>query len=492
MTKKFLKRSIFIGLFLFFIGFSPIASADTVGQRVSFIVEPSYSASGLNKSSAILVKSGNGINFYLEDYYWGTKTELEKNEILSILNDLDGEFTSNIKPKLNSTFGTESMPGIDNDPKIAVLFYPLKGNARGYVRNIDEYSKFTNPASNEREMIYLNSEYLKSNYLKEFFTHEYMHLITINQKELKVDGKSEDVWLSELLSEYAITYVGYNEKENSYLDNRINVFVNNPSASLTEWGNDVASYGAVSIFGSYLVEKYGIKTLTDALKSKKTGIESINEALALNGYKDNFQKVYTDFSVAVLLNDCKYSEKFCFKGVKLKDLHVFTLNNFLPSSGESNLFLGQSLSMYSAQWQKFIGGNGDIKFKFKGSPTGYSSVYYVIKKPNDEIIVDYLRISSTTKEGEVVVKNMGKDVLSITFIPSIVMFGSPSSTTSKYYYSLSASTFISTPTVQTLPISIDKPLSSMTKDELINVLLRLLYYVISQQQMKYTTNTVVY
>ncbi|MCK9577973.1 hypothetical protein M0R01_00575 [bacterium] len=491
MTEKLLKRSIFIGLFLFFIGFSPIVSADTVGQRVSFIVEPSYSASGLNKTNSLLVKSGNGINFYLEEYYWSSRTDSEKNEIMSILNDLDSEFVSNIKPKLNNTFGTESTPGIDNDPKIAALFYPLKGNARGYVRNIDEYSKFTNPTSNEREIIYLNSEYLKSNYLKEFFTHEYMHLITINQKELRVGGKSEDIWLSELFSEYAVSHVGYNDKENSYLDNRINVFVNNPSTSLTEWGNDVASYGSVSIFGSYIVEKYGIKTLTDALKSNKTGIDSINEALALNGYKDNFQKIFTDFSVAVSLNDCKYSEKFCFKSEKLKDLRVFTLNNFLPSSGESNLFLGQSLSMYSAQWQKFIGGNGDIKFKFKGSPTGYSSVYYIIKKPNDEIVVDYLRISPTTKEGELVVKNMGKDVLSITFIPSIVMFGTTSST-SKYYYSLSASTFVSTPTVQTLPISIDKPLSSMTKDELISVLLRLLYYVISQQQMKYTTNTVIY
>ncbi|MFA6252226.1 MAG: hypothetical protein WCX74_02395 [Candidatus Paceibacterota bacterium] len=491
MVKKFLKRSFFIGLFLFFIGFSPIVSADVIGQRVSFIVEPSYSASGVNKTNAVLVKSGSGMYFYLEEYYWSSRTDSEKNEMLSILENLDHEFISNIKPKLNSTFGTEPIPGIDNDQKITVLFYPLKGNARGYVRNVDEYSRFTNPTSNEREIIYLNSEYLKSNYLKEFFTHEYMHLITINQKELRTDGKPEAIWLSEMLSEYAVTHVGYNEKENSYLDNRINVFINSPSTSLTEWGNDIASYGAVSIFGNYLVEKYGIRVLMDALKSKKTGIDSVNEALAANGYKDNFQKVFTDFSVAVYLNDCRFSEKFCFNSEKLKSFHVFTLNNFLPSSGESNLFLGQSLSMYSAQWQKFIGGNGDIKFKFKGSPTGYSSVYYVIKKPNDEVIVDYLRISPTTKEGELVIKNMGKDVLSVIFIPSIVAFGS-TSLSSKYYYSLSASTFVSSPTVQTLPISIDKPLSSMTKDELINVLLRLLYYVISQQQMKYTTNTVVY
>lgn len=491
MIKQILRRAFLIGLFLFFFGFCPIANADTTGQRVSFIVEPQYSASGLNKTNAVLVKSGSGLYFYLEESFWNNKKDSEKNAILSVLDGLDAEYVSNIKPKLNSAFGTESTPGIDNDPKVTVLFYPLKGSARGYVRNVDEYSKFTNPASNEREIVYLNIDYLQSNYLKEFFTHEYMHLITINQKELKQGGHSEDVWLSEALSEYAVSYVGYNNKENSYLENRINVFVNNPSTSLTEWGNDVSSYGMVSVFGNYLVEKYGIKVLTDALKSKKTGIDSINEALLANGHKETFQKIFTDFSVAVFLNDCKISEKFCFKDATLKDMHVLTLNNFLPASGESNLFLGQSLSNYSAQWQKFIGGNGDIKFKFKGSPNGYSSIYYIIKKPNDEVIVDYLRLSSVTKEGELVVKNMGKDVLSITFIPSIVTF-SNTETSSKYYYSLSASTFVSSPTVQTLPISIDKPLSSMTKDELINVLLRLLYYLISQQQMKYTTSTVVY
>ncbi|MCK9393385.1 MAG: hypothetical protein WCX30_01180 [Candidatus Paceibacterota bacterium] len=491
MINYIFKRAFFVGLFLFFIGFCPAVNADTIGQRVSFIVEPQYSSSGLNKTNAVLVKAGSGLYFYLEESFWNSKKESEKSDIISTLEGLDKEFISNIKPKLNSAFGTENTPGIDNDVKITILFYPLKGSARGYVRNVDEYSRFTNPASNEREIVYLNSEYIQSNYLKEFFTHEYMHLITMNQKELQSDGHAEEVWLAEAFSEYAISYVGYNNKENSYIENRINVFVNNPSNSLNEWGNDIADYGMVSIFSNYLVEKYGIKVLSDAIRSKKTGIDSINESLVKNGYKETFQKIFTDFTVAVYLNDCNVSEKFCFRGAALKDMHVFTMNNFLPSSGESNLFLGQSISNYSAQWQKFIGGTGDIKFKFKGPPNGYSSVYYIIKKPNDEIIVDYLRLSSVTKEGEVVIKGVGKNVLSIIFIPSIVTFNT-TDTSSKYYYSLSASTFVSTPTVQTLPISIDKPLSNMTKDELINVLLRLLYYLISQQQMKYSTSTVVY
>lgn len=471
----------------FFLPF--FASADILGQESYFLVEKAYSNQGEQRVKATLVKVGNGLYFYVEDNYWKSLSDKEKKEAFLSLDDVDSEFVKNIKPKLNSVFGTENTPGIDVDSKITVLFYSLKGNTRGYVRNIDGYSKINNPTSNEREMVYLNALHLKNVYLKEFLTHEYMHLITINQKERRIGGKSEDVWLSEALSEYAISYVGYNEKENSYIDNRINVFVNNPSDSLIDWDNQVADYGSVSIFASYFAEKYGAKVLADSLKSQKTGIDAINEALKSNGFKESFQRIFVDFTVASYLNDCAYSEKFCFKSAKLKDMHVFTLNNFLPSSGDSNIFLGQTLSNYSAQWQKFIGGKGDLKFKFKGTPSGFFSTYYVIKKTDGSLIVDYLKMPIKNQEGEVVIKGMGKDVVSIVFIPSVVTFF-PVSENSKFYYSLSATTFVTSAT-QKLPIYIEKPLDQMTKEELINTLLRLLVYVMSQQP-KSNVSSVIY
>lgn len=486
MKKYFFPKTVFLTLFMLFF-FPFFASADITGQENYFLVEKSYSNQNEQKIKATLVKDGSGLYFYVEDSYWRNLSDSEKAEAISIFKGIDSEFVNNIKPKLNNTFGTENTPGIDVDKKITVLFYSLKGNTRGYVRNIDGYSKNNNPTSNEREMVYLNVLHIKNQYLKEFLTHEYMHLITINQKERRLGGKAEDVWLSEALSEYAITYVGYNSKENSYIDNRINVFVNNPSDSLVNWDNQVADYGSVSIFINYLAEKYGVKVLVDSLKSQKTGVDAINEALKNNGFKENMQKVFVDFTVASYLNDCAYSEKFCFKDSKLKDMHVFTLSNFLPVSGDSNLFLGQTLTNYSGQWQKFIGGNGDLKFKFKGTPSGFFSTYYIIKKNDGTLIVDYLKMTTNSQEGEVVVKGMGKDIASIVFIPSVVTFYSAPEN-SRFYYSLSATTFT---TSTKLPIYIDKPLNQMTKEELINTLLRLLVYVMSQQA-KNNVSSVVY
>ncbi|MDD4409164.1 MAG: hypothetical protein PHW52_00750 [Candidatus Pacebacteria bacterium] len=469
-------------LFPFFV------KADTLGQENNFIVEKSYSESGEQTVKATLVKVGDGLYFYVEDAYWKTLNQKEKEEALASFSSLDLEFIGNIKPKLSSAFGSESSPGIDNDKRITALFYPLKGSARGYIRNIDNYGKANNPTSNEREMVYLNSLHVNNQFLKEFFTHEYMHLITINQKEKRLGGKSEEVWLNEALSEYAVTYAGYNQKDNSYIDNRINVFINNPSDSLTDWNNQIGDYGSVTIFTHYLVEKYGVKVLADTLKSSKTGIDAINESLKNNGFKETAQEVYTNFTVAVYLNDCSASDKFCFKDQKLSKLHILTLNNFLPISGDSNIFLGQTISPYSAQYQKFIGGSGDLKFTFKGKPTGFFTLYYVIKKMDGEISVDYLKMPVENQEGEIVIKSMDKEVSAIIFIPSVVTYYGNSKDT-KFYYSLGATNF--TAPKETLPIKIDKPLDQMTKQELVTTIIRLLIYVLSQQP-KYAASSVIY
>jgi hypothetical protein len=486
MKKRFIYILTFFLLFLIpFFSF-----ADTLGEQTEFIVEKNYSESGAQKVKASLVEVGTGLYFYVEDNYWNSVSQDEKDKIMKSFSSLDSEFINNIKPKLNKVFGTESFPGIDNDPKMTILFYPLKGNARGYIRNIDSYSKANNPASNEREIVYLNILYSQNPYLKEFLTHEYMHLISINQKEKKLGGKSEEIWLNEALSEYAVTVAGYNDKDNSYLDNRINTFINNPSDSLIDWNNQVADYGSVTIFTHYLVEKYGIKVLADTLKSSKIGIDAINESLKSNGIDKTIQEIFDDFTVAVYLNDCFVSEKYCFKNEKLSKLHVLTLNNFLPISGDSNIFLGQTMSPFSVQYQKFIGGNGDLKFKFKGTPSGFFSLYYIIKKINGEVTVNSLKMPISNQEGELVVKDMDKDIASIVFIPSVKTFYNTSQNV-KFYYSLSATNFISSSVTTQVPITITKPLSQMTRQELVNTILKLLIYVLSQQS-KYSISNVIY
>ncbi|MDD5569155.1 MAG: hypothetical protein PHG23_01955, partial [Candidatus Pacebacteria bacterium] len=386
-----------------------------------------------------------------------------------------------------SVFGSESNPGIDKDIKITVLFHSMKDGAKGYVRNIDEYAKSVSPFSNEREMIYLNVENLESQLLKGFLAHEFVHLVTFNQKDAKYNV-TEDVWLNEARAEYAPTLLGYNDAglSSDYLANRLKSFMDNPYESLVDWQNKTSNYGVISLFSHYLVDHYGIAVLADSLKSREVGIESINSALARNGFKDNFNDAYTNFIIASYINDCSVSEKYCFKEKDLQSFHVMPFSNFLPFSGESTLYLGQSLKDYSAHWQKYSGGTGSLKLKFENASSGKFVIPYIIKSVSGGTTVGSLKLNNAG-EGELIVPNMGKEVASVTVIPSVQVlnYGDASDF---YYYSLTATSFsegsnadIDNPgTNITLPFEIDKPLNQMNREELLTVLLRLIITLLAQ------------
>ena len=486
--KQFL---IYVALFSFLPLF---AQADNLGQQQSFFVEPSYSNNKTSQVSATLVRSSDKAYFYIDKNWLSQKTDKEKESIYSTLSILGTEFDSNIYAQLTSTFGHEATPGLDKDLKITVVFYSMKDNARGYVRNIDAYDRLVNPYSNQREIVYLNADNITNPLMKAFLAHEFMHLISFNQKELTY-GITEDIWLNEARAEYAPTLLGYDNDNASYLDNRIRSFMDNPSDSLVEWNNATTDYGIASIFIHYLVDQYGLPVLVDSLKSKQIGIESINAALLKNKFTDTFNNVFTNFTLAVYLNDCSLSSKYCFKDKNLSDLHVLSFSNFLPFSGESNLYLGQNLKDYSVHWQKFSGGSGNLKIVFKNQSVGQFTVPYIIRNMDGTSVVKFLKIDSASQTGEVIAQNINKDVLSVIVIPSIQIMDI-SNASKNYNYSIAVSSLVSTgasgnqgiDTITNqnngsnikLPFSIDKPLGQMTREELLTVLLRYIIYLMLQ------------
>jgi hypothetical protein len=477
--------------------FAPLFTrADNLGQQQNFSVDPSYSNSKQMQLTATLVRSSNNAYFYIDSTWLYQKTDKEKEAIYSTLSVLGTEFDTNIYPQLTSVFGHEALPGIDKDPKITILFYSMKENARGYVRNIDGYERTINPFSNQREILYLNVDNITNPLMKAFLAHEFVHLVTFNQKDL-IQGVSEDVWLNEARAEYAPTLLGYDDNNSSsYLNNRMKAFMNNPSDSLVEWNNSSADYGITNIFVHYLVDQYGLNILKDSLRSKQVGIASINEALTKEGKSDTFNDAFTNFTIAAYLNDCTVSPKYCFKDKNLSDLHVLPFINFLPFSGESNLFLGQNLRDYSAHWQKFSGGFGNMKIDFKNQSSGEFVVPYIIKNVNGASSVNFLKIDNNSQIGELIVKDTNKDVASVIVIPSIQMMANED-LSRNYNYSIAVSSFVDggTDTNQdvnnsqgdsiNLPFAIDKPMSQMNREELLTLLLKVIIYLVSQGKLNF-------
>ena len=147
--------------------FSPILAnaQEPLKQELVFNVEPSFDSQGKNEITAVLTNTSRTAYWYLDSRV--TQTQ----ETDNALNALSQEFEENIYPTMTKAFGSEWTPGIDKDTRITILFHLMKEKKGGYFRSADEYPRIQIPNSNEKEMIYLNSQNLIAGNIKSLLAH---------------------------------------------------------------------------------------------------------------------------------------------------------------------------------------------------------------------------------------------------------------------------------------------------------------------------------
>ncbi|MBU2540152.1 hypothetical protein KJ786_03265 [Patescibacteria group bacterium] len=393
---------------------SPIVvSADSLGEKRNFFIDSSYDLNKRVSVSAVLLKVTPRAYFYADENWWNFTPQ---NEIYATLSSLGDEFDNKIYPVLTANYGMEWSPGIDNDSKITILIHPMVEDAGGYFRSNDEYLKLQVPGSNEREMVYLSSMSLRDPNAKSFLAHEFTHLIIFNQKN-KIYNTEEEVWLNEMRAEYASTLLGYDDVfENSYIQNRVQLFSDEPFDSITEWNGTESDYGAVNLFAQYLIDNYGKEILIDSLHSSKNGIDSINYALKKNGFTKDFTQIFTDWTIAVFINDCNFGKDYCYLNKNLKDLHIYPRINFLPLSGKSILSVTETTKDWAGNWFKVIGGKGDVKVSFISNSENSFVIPYIIQKNNGSYIIKFLNLVKS--KGEINIQNFGTENIALIIIPS--------------------------------------------------------------------------
>lgn len=407
---------IFCGFFCFF-SFSQIVKADYIGETKTFSLDPLFDSDHRTESEAVLVFSSDKLYFYIDKGWWEDQTQDNKNRAVSGISSLSSEFQNNIYPKLTKVYGTERNPGIDNDSRTTILFHPLRKGNGGYFNSGNEYSKLMVPASNQREMIYVNAEYLASPILKRLVAHEFTHLISFNQKEQAFDIE-EDIWLNELRAEYASTICGYDSPyQDSNLEKRAKEFLNNPSDSLTNWQGMTSDYAVINLFAQYLVDQYGQNILIDSMKANKKGIESIDYALSKNGYSDTFSNVFTNWTIAVYVNDCSLGSRYCYKTESLKSLKVLPLSSFLVPDSKGFLSVRHNTEKWSGNWYKIFGTGEVLDFQFSGDVNSAFKMPYVLCDKKDVCQIQSL-ILDNTQAGKITVNNFAKDYSYIVIIPS--------------------------------------------------------------------------
>jgi len=403
---------------LFLCSFAFVAQAADVNGSAAFNVDANYDIAGRSEIEAIAVKTSPRLYFFVDKNWWNQQTGPKQAELLNRLEGLDQEFGQKIYPGITSVFGNEWKPGIDGDERITVLFHQMKEGVGGYFRNVDEYLKLQSPESNEREMIYITTSQIESPQLKVFLAHEFLHLVSFNQKERTL-GINEETWLNEARAEYVATLLGYDDAyEGSNLERRVKIFLEEPNDPLTEWQGKRADYGALNLFVHYLVDHYGVKILADSLKSEKSGIFSLNDALAKNGFYTDFAKIFTDWTLAVVVNDCTIGPKYCYLNPNLKNLRLNPSINFLPLTGKSTLSVTNVTKNWAGEWQKIIGGKGVLKLEFSSLAGLNYRVPYLVQTAEGNYQVNFLTLDKN-EHGEVYISDFGTLNRFLVVIPSL-------------------------------------------------------------------------
>lgn len=390
--------------------------AATVGEFVNFIIDKNFDSSARSQVQAILVKTTPSLYFYVEKNWWDLQVPAKQNEILADLDDTSIEFTNRIYPTLTSVFGSEWIPGVDGDNRITLLFQSMKEGIGGYFRSSDEYVKLQVPNSNEREMLYMSLAHIDNKNLKTFIAHEFVHLITFNQKD-RIQGVQEEVWLNEARADLASTILGYDTAyDGSNLQKRVRDFLQNPTDSLPEWQENRYDYAAVNVFMHYLVDHYGISILADSLKLKSVGIASINAVLEKQESQEDFAQIFNNWTIATIVNDCTENIKYCYLNENLKDLRINPTLNFLPLSGSSSLSVSDVTKNWAGNWQKFIGGNGDLHLEFSSLAGLHFQVPYIIFNKDGRYSIKFLLLDENEK-GQIDIKDFGNTYASLVIIP---------------------------------------------------------------------------
>ena len=392
------------------------AKADFVGQRVNFSIDPSYDNQGRSEAMAVMLALSNKAYFYIDEDWWNALDQSKQVEAKKSLEYLAEEFDKKIYPTLTTAYGSEWRPGIDGDERITILFHLLKESAAGYFSTGNEYPKAQNSQSNEREMVYLNANKIGNLLTRSYLAHEFTHLITFFQKD-KLRGMEEDIWLNEARAEYASTLLGYDVVyDNSNLKERVRQFVSNTFNSLTEWQGKPYDYGVANIFIQYLADQYGPELLFQSFQSDKVGIPSLEETMAKFGFSEDFTTVFTNWAVAVFINDCSLGQRYCYLNPNLKDFRVVPLTNILPLTGQSQLSSNQTTKAWAGNWYRFLGGKGEMTFEFTSQAGANFQVAYVLESKDKEPTIGFLKLNSQG-QGKIEILDFGVGATTLNIIP---------------------------------------------------------------------------
>ncbi|MDD3190512.1 MAG: hypothetical protein PHI66_02365 [Candidatus Pacebacteria bacterium] len=413
-------------LFVFSLALLPQghALAQSVKNEETFIVDGEYDLYGRGSIGATLIEISKNAYFYVENTYYNKLSAYEKNSVLADINLLSKNFDNYIYPDTREIFGEEWNPGIDDDNRITVLLTSLDSNVGGYFNPNDEYKRenVVDEQSNEREMIYLNPDFLEDQGTEGFLAHEFQHMISWNQKT-RDKGVIDEVWINEGRSELASSVteenIGIEFKDGTLYKRKVN-FLQYYNDSLLDWNSLNYDYSSVAVFTQYMKDRFGADIFGNMVDTRKTGINSVEYALDEAGEDASFQDVFTDWAIANYMNNVYINPNYGYKNDGLKNMRIRpTL--LIDQNEDGHMVLKEDIRNWSAGYYKIDLSNREedtaIDIRFNGDNAGEFSFPYIIEYASGKVKVKFMDINSY-QNGEAKLESNEGEIESIILIPN--------------------------------------------------------------------------
>jgi hypothetical protein len=273
-------------------------------------------------------------------------------------------FSSQSYPAETAFFGSEWNPGVDNDPRLHILHATGLGSGiAGYFSSSAVYSQLAQPSSNEKEMFYVNLEWLGtlSNYrqYETVLAHEFQHMIHWYR------DRNEETWVNEGLSEFAQEVAGFGPSTNF-----VNSFTWQPDTQLNAWGlssmGNEAHYGAAYLFMTYFAQRFGAELTRALVAHPANGTLGVNAVLAETGGGLTFDDLFADWVVANYLDQPDALGLEGIYGYRNSNLESPLLD---ATYEEYPTALRQTTVANYGTDYLLLAGEGDVVFHFNGGRT---------------------------------------------------------------------------------------------------------------------------
>jgi hypothetical protein len=233
----------------------------------------------------------DNVAVYVPDDLW--LSDISADDVVTIVETFEdstpADASRGIYDITTTTFGPA--PNVDEEPRVILLYMAMGtfmgSEFDGFFRAQDE---MPGTYSNETEMLHLNGIRLPvaQDYMLSIVAHEFQHML-----HYRADP-NEESWINETMSEAAMALCGYYTDEGN-----VAAFAGTPDVALVT--TEHVDYGAVFLFGVYLIEQLGETFLHDLTQETANGISGFDTISST--YSVDFLTIFSDWVVANYLDD---------------------------------------------------------------------------------------------------------------------------------------------------------------------------------------------